>query len=481
MLSLRRSTLLAVAASTLALAACGDDGGSNTPDAPPQPDAPSCTAIAVSDTPVFNENSDDSFIMWSQPVSTSLGSGDTLLNFEFYGGIESSLAGTIDLTTGNQNNYATCAACFRVIVLNAAGDDIEKQFFQSGGSVTLATDPLTSRVMMGTTTDLTLTEVTVADDYTSTPVAGGVCLSLGSINLMADSVPAAWTCPKDQYADGTTCNCECGAHDPDCDIDNAPVGGCTGAQVCGVDDTCVDACDVLATPAVGCPAGVCGYETADRDICYTDTTLVDAAALGGTCTTATALFCGVSNTVATGLCDKFEGDDLGCREACDATADCATGEVCAPLIGTKGLCVTAPLNDTCETATPLVIGTPVTGSTAGAASNYNMGLETAACTGASQAGGDIAYSVTLTANQAITVTVSAVSPNFDPSVAIVGPGAGTVCNASPIACLKGADAGLDGAGETFMYTATTAGVYYIIVDTFYQRQGGKFTLAVTSP
>ena len=29
-------------------------------------------------------------------------------------------------------------------------------------------------------------------------------------------VPGGWTCPADQFADGATCNCACGAPDPDC-------------------------------------------------------------------------------------------------------------------------------------------------------------------------------------------------------------------------------------------------------------------------
>ena len=184
---------------------------------------------------------------------------------------------------------------------------------------------------------------------------------------------------------------------------------------------------------------------------------------------------------ATSLCDSFEGDDKGCREACDANADCATGEICAPIIGMKGLCIATPTNDTCETAQTITLGTPVNGSTGGATANYADGLQAATCTGFSQAGGDVAYRVSLTANQAITVTLSNVSPSFDPSVSLVGPGAASVCNATPIACVKGADAGGEAEGETFTFTATEAGTYYVIVDTFYRTQGGSFTLTVTSP
>ncbi|NVB80466.1 MAG: hypothetical protein HOV81_18885 [Kofleriaceae bacterium] len=469
------------------MACGGDDGpGKVTPDAsvPPMEDSntgPMCTETAIAPTQTLADSNEDA-ILWSGPVTTNLGAtGDTLVQFEFYSGLDN-LTAPIDLAAGNQANYQTCAACIRVLAINAAGNMIEKQYFQSGGTLTLTEDPFTHQRMVGSVTNLSLVEVTVDDMYKSTPVPGGVCLSLGNLTLNADAVPAEWTCPKADYADGATCNCACGAHDPDCDVANAPVAGCTGAQVCGDEDTCIDVCNVLSTPPVGCPAGTCGFYSSTQDICYTDATAVDAAALGGTCTSTTALFCGVTNTVATGICDVFEGDDLGCRKACDDAADCAAGQLCSAIVGTKGLCITPPANDTCETAATLTIGTPVTGNTGGSTSNYNTGLETTACTGVSQKGGDVAYQVTLAANQAITVKLTNVSPNFDPSVALLGPGtAAAVCNANPVACLKGADAGLDGANETFTFTATTAGTYFVIVDTFYQTQGGKFTLTVTSP
>jgi hypothetical protein len=470
--------LLAVAASTLALAACGDDGGSNpSPDA--QPDAPqrTCTETAVQGALEYDSRSGGGYIGWSQEVSTDLGTGGPVfLSLEFYS--EDPISGTIDL--GQQTDYATCSSCVLVYAIDSSGQEVAKTFYQDGGTLTLTKDVFTG--LDGTATDVSLVEVTInPDTFASTLVPGGTCLSLSSLALSASAAPADWTCAPEKYNDGATCDCACGAHDPDCDLDNPPIAGCTGTQICGSDDTCVDTCDVLSAPAVGCPTGVCGYQSADQDICYTDTTLVDAAALGGTCTTATALFCAVSNTVATGLCDQFEGDDLGCRKACNATADCTGAEVCAPVVGTKGFCITPPINDTCETATALVIGTPANGSTGGAASNYAAGLDAATCTNYEQSGGDVAYTVALTAGQAITVTLSNVSTNFDPSISILGPGTAAACNASPIVCLKGADANLKGQGETFTYTAAGAGVYYIIVDTYADNQGGKFTLNVTSP
>ncbi|HSD86892.1 MAG TPA: PPC domain-containing protein, partial [Kofleriaceae bacterium] len=266
---------------------------------------------------------------------------------------------------------------------------VQKRFFQSGGSITLTEDPFTNQHMIASISNLQLEEVTIdSQSFTSTPVAGGACMSFADFTEDHDKVPNAWTCTHSDYAAGTMCNCMCGLQDPDC-TDTASVAGCTVVT----------------------------------DRCF------------------------------------------------------------------NGTCVTPPTNDTCQTATPITLplATPLTGSTAGAKHNYNLGLEPAACTGFAQPGPDVAYAVALTASQQITVTLSNLATTFDGSIALVGPQGGTVgdvCDASPITtCVKGADAGVAGGNETFQYTtsATGAGTYYIIVDSYDANVAGTFTLNVTSP
>jgi hypothetical protein len=139
-----------------------------------------------------------------------------------------------------------------------------------------------------------------------------------------------------------------------------------------------------------------------------------------------------------------------------------------------------PVNDTCQTATALLLGTPVNGTTINASSNYDSGLET--CTGFAQPGGDVAYAIPLAAGTSITVTLSAPAATFDPSISLLGPGsAAAVCDAVPVTCLAGADAGVDGDGESFAFTASVTGNYYIIVDSYASFARGAFTLNVTSP
>jgi hypothetical protein len=411
--------------------------------------------------------------LWRGAVPTDLG-GDSFINFEFYTGIA---AGTFDLTMGDNANYGTCEACIRVVTVDADGN-LVKQYFQDGGTMTLSVDPLSTKHMTGTATGVSLIEVTIdPDTFMSTPVVGGTCLSLPDLTLNAGPAPLAWTCTETQFDDGTTCDCACGAHDLDCDLDAAPIAGCTAAQTCS-QDACVATCNVLSTPPQGCTTGTCGYQNDAHDICYADPAAVSTAALGAACA-AGPIFCAANNTVATGLCDVFSRDDETCRKACDANADCLGTELCVPILTTKGLCVPKVANDTCQTATTL---TPVNGTTGGGVGNYDAGLQAATCTGFSQPGADVVYKVTLTAGQTITATLDQVTPDFDPSLSILGPGtAAAVCDIASVVCDKGADANFAGEGETFQYTTTNAGTYYVIVDSFSANQGGSFRLTVTSP
>jgi hypothetical protein len=146
-------------------------------------------------------------------------------------------------------------------------------------------------------------------------------------------------------------------------------------------------------------------------------------------------------------------------------------------------CVTPPTNATCATADVIATdGTPVTGTTVGAARSYDAGLEGMTCAGVMQSGSDVVYKMTLADAQAITVTLSGVDPAFDAGVSLVGPSDDpAICDADPIAtCVAGADAGLEGDDETFTYTATTGGTYYLIVSSYYVNEAGAFTLAVTT-
>lgn len=437
--------------------------------------------------PYRDTQSDDSAAFWQGTVTADVGGDTQLINFEFYSGVPT---GAIDLTAGDQANYGTCSACIRIITEDASGT-VQKEFFQDGGTLTLSADPLSTRHMTGSTSGVSLVEVTVDRDggtYTSTPVPGGVCITLADLTLDSGQAPSTWTCNEDGYADGTACDCGCGDHDPDCEDPTHAVNGCQAMQTCGGADTCVNTCNVLSSPEVGCAAGTyCAYYSDVNDICYdntADAAAKDAAVLGVACSANTASFCAIDgNNVATGMCDFFALDDDVCRKACDQDTDCGGG-VCMPILpfSGKGVCVSKISNDTCTTATPVVAGTPVNGATGGGKNNYDKGLEAATCTNYAQPGADAVYAITLAANQKIKAELTNVSPDFDPSISILGPGTpGVACDdAGGALCVAGADDGVGGEGESVMYTATAAGTYYIEVDSFSASHAGTFTLTVTN-
>ncbi|HUS27367.1 MAG TPA: hypothetical protein VMZ53_02630 [Kofleriaceae bacterium] len=383
------------------LLACGDDGGGHVhgiPDAKPA-DAQVCQAVTGSALDYFGyraaSGENGAAIFWTGELGTI--DGETLYyDLEFWDGIDT-LTGTIDLGAGNQTAYDTCAVCILGYTLDDNGD-IARAFFQSGGTMNLAADPVATKNLNATVSGLTMVEISTAD---STPIAGGPCLNYADATLTHDAVPNAWTCDHGKYNSGGNCTCKCGIVDPDC------TDASTAATVEGCNGTTENAC----------------FRTADA---------------------------------------------------------------------TNTQCVVRPANDTCETAgAALTIGTPVTGTTAGAKHDYDKNLDEATCTNAvaygySVPGPDVVYQVTLTQGVPYTITLNGLGSKIDMGVAVVGPAPGTnpasICKtgAPPITnCVAGKDDGGNGIAETFQYTPSATGLYYIIIDSWNYNVGGMFTLNVS--
>jgi hypothetical protein len=267
----------ALAVSTLlSLAACGGGGSKKTPDASPQPqvDAPAtvdadnqvCSPVTPGTLDFTTFDATNMIAIWHGPI-TGLDTGDYDFQLQFYGGVESSLMGTFDLSMGNQANFKTCAICLLAVSKAVdANNNPVKSFFQKAGSITLTEDPLTNQHLVGTITDLKMQEVTIdwGNTYMSTPVAGGACGSVASLPIDHDKVPNAFTCTHDKYTDGTTCDCMCGLQDPDCFNGSNAIAGCTGSELCyqsacqtaPANDTCGTAVALtLGAPVTGTTIG----------------------------------------------------------------------------------------------------------------------------------------------------------------------------------------------------------------------------------
>ncbi|MFT3694224.1 MAG: hypothetical protein QM831_13850 [Kofleriaceae bacterium] len=449
----------------LALCGCGDNA---LPRAVTDA-GPSCDRATAMGRPYRTYTTSTEMATWTGPVT--LASGNAQISLRFQTGV---IVGANDLTAAVNASYATCTACVALFTVNSTGS-VQKTWFQTGGMLTLSEDPLATRHLVGELRDASFVEASI-DPATGvvTPIAGGTCIRLNDMTLDAGAGPSGWTCDEDGYGNGGSCDCGCGDYDPDCDNAAAQVTGCAAMQTCAV-DACANTCDVLASPTIGCAAGTyCGFYSDVVDICYDDASRTDVAVVGGQCTNTSALFCGIdAKNVATGMCDFFGLDDDRCRRACGKDADCGVGEMCTPIlpVSGKGICVAAIANDTCATATALALGVPVSGATGGGHDDYDAGLET--CTGYEQPGADAVYSIVLAQGQSISAVVDMVSPDFDPSLAIV-----SACG-SPVTCVAGDDQIGTGLGETVTFTAAVAGTYYVIVDSFSENHFGTFRLTVT--
>ena len=97
------------------------------------------------------------------------GSEDHVLTLATYG--TDTAVGTIDLGSGDNANYITCTEC-AVIFPITAGAGI---WYQFEGTLTL-TAFAGIDASAGTLSGLRMIEVTIDNDFTSTPVPGGTCI-----------------------------------------------------------------------------------------------------------------------------------------------------------------------------------------------------------------------------------------------------------------------------------------------------------------
>ncbi len=131
-----------------------------------------------------------------------------------------------------------------------------------------------------------------------------------------------------------------------------------------------------------------------------------------------------------------------------------------------------PANDNCAGAIeiPFVEGFVVETTTAGAISDYTL-LSTG-CTGYAAAGPDIVYTVTMAADQEITLVWTPVT--FDASLYVV-----TDCADPMGTCVAGADDGGSATAETVSFMNTTgATVTYFIICDAYGSGSGPATLTI---
>lgn len=111
-----------------------------------------------------------------------------------------------------------------------------------------------------------------------------------------------------------------------------------------------------------------------------------------------------------------------------------------------------------------------TGDTTGGSNTVN--LTKTSCMSKTSPGYDKIYSVSLAASKTYTVTLTP-GTSFDPMLYVF-----TTCTHPEKSCIKGIDTAGNGSKEIISITTTTAGTYYIAVDSTATTKAGTFTLEV---
>lgn len=143
----------------------------------------SCTAITTKDIVLDTADAENNFWMYAGAYDPN--TGDTTLDDEFMVQLYAApvaddsfdLAGT---------NFIDCNQCLLVRedleYDESTGDviSIAKAYFQQKGTIAFESFDSATGNVKATLTDVRLVEVTIAEDYTSTPVQGGACLEIAS-------------------------------------------------------------------------------------------------------------------------------------------------------------------------------------------------------------------------------------------------------------------------------------------------------------
>lgn len=282
------------------------------------------------------ESYDDVSVRYAARISPDIEERPFDLLLEMRRFAMSEFTGTFPLGTGPEENFASCARCVSAFF----GTTSDRGYFAASGTLSLDVSPFDLELDL-VLEDVTLIEVTIGDDLTSTPVAAGDCIHFARVEVQRTFGPPGWTCAEAEYGDGIECDCECGILDPDCGASALPIARCAPGELClplarGVigpffgDSVCAADCDRAAGRY--CPGGQACVDHAFGDLCIAEPGEIDRAADLGEACAAGALYCAIDAMgLANGLCDHFSvRADGTCRPRCSVDSDCnlAASEVC---------------------------------------------------------------------------------------------------------------------------------------------------------
>lgn len=314
----------------------GTAGGSQGGSAGTGGSSQTCTKITVKDLERSTSSGADGAVITGTPDPALGGADPDSWSFQLYEGNGKQAPGTFDLSSSTDANYKSCDHCVLVFQdINETAQTIGKYYFQESGELTMTVNgsPMTGKVK-GSLKNVKLIEVTIASDYTSTPVANGACLEIDSLDIDT-TVPVADA--------GTPCENATDCGDTDimiCDPNqkSCQPGQCDGDQLaCTAGQQCLGQVD---SPTIGACYTACTWpnttECAGGQSC-----ILDLAGAKGTCwVTGTGTADGacapaasaISSRCIDGYACMTEGTNSACRKMCDywGTPGCTSGN-CTPV------------------------------------------------------------------------------------------------------------------------------------------------------
>jgi len=167
-------------------------------------------------------------------------------------------------------------------------------------------------------------------------------------------------------------------------------------------------------------------------------------------------------------CGAWDPDCGLTFEAPSEAVGCAEGDVCVLVdeirTWAESECVTPPANDTCLAAEPITLPYDQVVRTRGAAPDYGAD----GCFPNPKGGVETVYALALEVGQTLEVTATPTNDDDNPAIYLVGPGDASVCSGD-FSCVAAEDDTGYGEAETFTFTVTEAGTYYLMVDFFANR------------
>ena len=148
--------------------------------------------------------------------------------------------GDFDLASEVNSAPDACEQCvFAIMDKNAEGLP-NTFFFQHSGAVHIGTESdIENRLIKATIEDAFLVQYT----RTATGIvpSSGRCWKIESETITVLPV-VDWTCHPADFSNGY-CDCDCGVWDPDCDSPGLEIGGCVEGQTCEKDENDLPYCD----------------------------------------------------------------------------------------------------------------------------------------------------------------------------------------------------------------------------------------------